>query len=65
MKVALQIILDGKKAPNGIQNVGYHMVFDIKMEDFHRNTHLFVGGHMSHTPNVITYFSVVTMKLYA
>ena len=36
-----------------------HMVFDIKMEDFHRKAHLVVGGHMTHVPNVIKHPSVV------
>ena len=36
------------------------MVFDIKMDDFHRKTHLMAGVHMTHTPIVITYSSVDT-----
>ena len=38
------------------------MVFDIKMEDFCRKACLVVGGHMNHTPDTITYFSVVTRE---
>ena len=52
MKVAFKIILDGEKLPNG--------VFDINMEDFQRKACLLVGDHMTHTPNIIIYSSVVT-----
>ena len=42
-----------------------HMVFEIKMEDFHRKACLVVEDHVIHTPDVITYFSVVTREMYA
>ena len=55
VKIAFQAIPKGEKPPNGFHNVNCHMVFDIKMEDFNRNAHLVVGGHMTHTFNTITY----------
>ena len=62
VKIAFQIIPDGKKPPNGFQYVNCHMVFDIKMEDLQRKALLAVGGHMTHTLDAITYSSVVTRE---
>ena len=59
VKVAFQIIPKGEKPPNGFQHVNCHMVFDIKMEDFHRKACLVMGGHVTHTLDVIMYSSVV------
>ena len=41
-----------------------YIVFDIKMDDFHRKVCLVEGGHMTHTPDVITHASVVTRETY-
>ena len=60
VKIAFQTIPKGEKPPNGFQYVDPHMVIDIKMRDFHRKACLVAGGHMAHTPDTITYFSVVT-----
>ena len=46
VKLAFKIIQNGEKAPNGYQYVSCHMVFDIKMDEFHRKACLVVGGHM-------------------
>ena len=51
-----------EKASNDYQYVKCHMLFDIKMEDFQVNACLVVGGHMTHTPGIITYSSVVTRE---
>ena len=40
--VAFKILLDGQSAPIGYQNIPCHMVFDIKMEDFHCTDSLLV-----------------------
>ena len=61
-EIALQIIPGSESSPNGYQYVNCYMVFNIKMEDFWRKTCLVVGGHMIHTLDVITYFSVVTRE---
>ena len=60
VKIAFQTISKGEKPPNVFQYVHCQMVFDIKMEDFCKVAHLVAGGHMTHTPDIITYFSVVT-----
>ena len=62
VKIAFQIIPEGKKPPNGFQYVDCCMVFDIKMEDFQQKTHLVAEGHMTHTLDTIMYSSVVTRE---
>ena len=47
--------------PNGYQEIKCHMIFDIKMsEDFRRKARFVAGGHMTETPAVLTYSSVVS-----
>ena len=62
VQITFQIILNIEKAPNGYQHVNFHIVLDIKMEVFHRKAHLVVEGHVTHTPDVITYFSMVSRE---
>ena len=62
VKILFQTIPEGEKPPNGFQYVYCHMVFDIKMENFHKKACLMVGGHMPHTLDTITYSSVVTRE---
>ena len=38
------------------------MIFDVKMEDFRRKSRLVAGGHMTDTPENITYASVVSRE---
>ena len=59
MKIAFQSIPEDKNPPNGFQYVNYHMVFDIKMENFHGKACLVAGGHMTHTLDTDTYSRVV------
>ena len=52
----------GEKVPNHYQLVNCHMVFGIKMEDICRKACIVEGGHATHTPDVITYSSVVASE---
>ena len=55
-----QQIQEGKASDFvGCQEIGCHMVFDIKM-DFTRKAHFVAGGHMTKTPVSMTYSSVVS-----
>ncbi len=58
--VNFKILLDGQSAQIGYQKIPYHMIFDIKMEDFQRKARLVAGGHMTKAPATITYASVVS-----
>jgi hypothetical protein len=43
----------------GFQEIKCHMIFDVKM-DFTRKARFVAGGHMTETPNSLTYSSVVS-----
>ena len=50
------------KAPNGYPFVNCHIIFDFKIENFNRKACLVAGGHLAHTQDISTYFSVVTSE---
>ena len=62
VKMAFDILPDGKKAPKDPQFVQCHIVFDIKMENFRCKARLVVGGHMTKAPATIMYFSIVSRE---
>ncbi len=39
------------------------MIFDVKMEDFHRKARLVAGGHMTKAPATLTYASIVSQEI--
>ena len=59
MKIACQIMPNDEKAPNGYQYVNCRMVFRIEMEDFHRKSHLAVGGNATQMLDFITYSHMI------
>ena len=59
VRVAFDILKEGVRAPIGHKQTKYHLIFDVKMEDFRRNARLVAGGHMTNTPKYMTYSSVV------
>ena len=46
--------------PIGYQWVNYHMIFDVKMEDFRHKARLLTGVPVTEPPATITYASVVS-----
>ena len=60
--VAFKIMAAGEEIPPGYQQIRCHMIFDLKIEDFRRKTRLVAGGHMTETPSVLTYSSVVSRE---
>ena len=63
VEIAFQTMPEGEKPPSCYQYVNGHMVFDIKMEDIYmRKACLVAGGLLTHTPDFVTYSSVVTRK---
>ena len=47
----------------GFQEIGSHMIFDIKMDgNFTRRARLIVGGHKTVAPAPITYLSVLSRE---
>jgi hypothetical protein len=60
--VTLEDVRSGKvKDMIGFQEIGCHIVFDIKM-DFTRKARFMAGGHMMETPAAMTYSSVVSRE---
>ena len=56
--------LDIQQVRSGKQLIGYteitcHMIFDVKM-DFTRKARFVTGGHLTQTPDTVTYSSVVS-----
>ena len=52
---------DKSQLPPVYQEVGCHMIFDIKMgESFRRKARMVSGGHTTETPDALTYASVVS-----
>ncbi len=60
--VAFKLLLDGRSTPIGYQKISYHMIFDIKIEDFHRKARLVTGRHRTKAPATMTYARVVSRE---
>ena len=56
---AFKLLPDGTSTPNGYQKISWHMIFDVKMEDFQQKAQLVAGGHKTKAPSTITYASAV------
>jgi hypothetical protein len=48
--------------PPTYQDIRCHMLFDVKMEDFHRKARFVAGGHTTDTPHAMNYASVVSRE---
>ena len=53
---------DGSREPVGHQYMECHLVFEIKLDGFHRKARLVAGGHMTEAPAVMTYTSVMSRE---
>ena len=52
---------DKSQLPPSYQEVGCHMIFDIKMgENFRRKARMVAGGYTTETPYALTYASIVS-----
>ncbi|KAL7465848.1 hypothetical protein ACHAXS_006159 [Conticribra weissflogii] len=58
VRVAFDALEDGRNVPHGFQFIKVHMIFDIKMEDFHSTACLVAGSHMANIPAIHTYTNV-------
>jgi hypothetical protein len=61
VRIAFKILPNGERVPVGYQQIPCMLIFNIKM-DFTRKTRLVAGGHVTDTPSVLTYASVVTRE---
>ena len=52
---------DKIQLPPGYQEVGCHMIFDVRMgKNFRRKARMVAGGHTNETPAALTYASLVS-----
>jgi hypothetical protein len=62
VREAFKILDDGERVPPTFQQICCHLVFDLKIENFHRKARLIFGGHMTETPATLTYSSIVSCE---
>ena len=63
VKVAFKILDDDESVLRNHQFVKYHMIFDVKMDNFRQNVRLVAGGHMTDALVEVTYASVVSSEI--
>ncbi len=62
VRFAFDALEDGRNVPHGFHFVKYHMIFNIKMEDFCQKACLVASRHMTNVPATFMYASIVTCK---
>jgi hypothetical protein len=62
VRIAFQILNEDDAFPPTYQEIRFHMIFYVKMEDFRRNARFVAGGHTTDTPHAMTYASVVSRE---
>ena len=62
VRVAFQIFYENEEVPIGYKFIRCCMIFDVKIEDFRRKSRLVDGGHMTDTPEAITYASIASCE---
>ena len=60
--IVFKILNSDEKVPPGYQEIQYHLVFDVKMEDFCRKARYVAGGHTTEPPAIIIYASIVSRE---
>ena len=62
VKIAFKVLDPGDAVPPSFQEIKCHLIFDIKIEDFRRKARLVASGHLTDTPVVMNYASVVSRE---
>ena len=60
--IAFEVLGGGVAPLPDHQYIHCHMIFDIKMEDFHHKARLVAGGHATKAPATLTYTSVMSRE---
>jgi hypothetical protein len=55
VRIAFNILNGEEAAPAAHQEIPFHMIFDVKMEDFRRKARFVAGGHTTDTPSQQTF----------
>jgi hypothetical protein len=58
--IAFKCLNPGEHTPLDYKWIQYHMIFDIKNEDFRRKARMIAGGCMAGAPTIMTYASMVS-----
>ena len=62
VSTAYRILDNGDIVPIVYHQLGFQMIFDVKMEDLCLKARLIAGGHVIEPPATITYATVVSRK---
>ncbi|KAL7485124.1 hypothetical protein ACHAW6_015142 [Cyclotella cf. meneghiniana] len=60
--VAFKVPQEGAVLPADHQYMQCHMIFDVKMEDFHHKARLVSGEHLTNTPAMLTHAIIVSRE---
>jgi hypothetical protein len=61
-RIALKVLNGEEAIPKTYQEIRCHMIFDVKMEDFHRKARFVAGGHTTDAPHMMDYAIVVSRE---
>jgi hypothetical protein len=59
VRISFKILNGEEEVPPTYQDIFCHVIFDVKMEGFHRKARFVAGGHTTDTPHAMTFASVV------
>ena len=62
VKISFKVLNSGDYVPPCFQEIKYHLIFDVKIENFRRKARLVASGHLTNTPTEMTYASVVSRE---
>ena len=60
--MVFKILHGDKRVPTTYQQIRCHIIFDVKMEDFHRKARYVAPGNMTEASKTLTYASVVSRE---
>jgi hypothetical protein len=58
VRIVFQILNGDEAVSPTYQDIHCHMIFDVKMECFHRKAHFVAGGHTIDTPHDMIYVNI-------
>jgi hypothetical protein len=62
IRISFKILNGEESIPTTYQDIRCHMIFDVRMDDFHRNARFVAGGHTTYTPHAMTYANGVSRE---
>jgi hypothetical protein len=62
LRIAFKILNGDASVPPTYQYIRCHMIFEVKMKDFHYKARFVAGGHTTDAPHAMTYESVLSRE---